>query len=183
MTIVAGIEIPSTDPVFLAVIFGAHIPLGLACVVVGAIAVLSEKGRGRHSKFGTIYFWCLLALFASASFLSLMRWAQNQHLFILGATSFACAWIGRTSLRRRWSYWTRVHIAGMGLSYVLMLIAFYVDNGKQLPLWKDLPHFTYWLIPLAVGVPLIVRSLLWPPLARVRGGIPIDAARRDDAII
>jgi hypothetical protein len=40
------------------------------------------------------------------------------------------------------------------------------DNGKQLPLWKDLPHFMYWLIPIAVGIPLIVRVLLWPPLAR-----------------
>jgi hypothetical protein len=55
-TIVAGIEIPSTDPVFLAVILGVHVPLGLACVVIGAIAMLSEKRRGRHSKFGTIYF-------------------------------------------------------------------------------------------------------------------------------
>jgi hypothetical protein len=54
----------------------------------------------------------------------------------------------------------------MGLSYVLMLIAFYVDNGKQLPLWKDLPHFTYWLLPLAIGVPLIARALLWHPLVR-----------------
>jgi hypothetical protein len=57
----------------------------------------------------------------------------------------------------------------MGLSYVLMLIAFYVDNGKQLPLWKDLPDFTYWLVPLAVGVPLIVSALLRHPLAR--GGL------------
>jgi hypothetical protein len=30
-TIVVGIEIPSTDPVFLAVVLGVHIPLGLAC--------------------------------------------------------------------------------------------------------------------------------------------------------
>jgi hypothetical protein len=49
-----------------------------------------------------------------------------------------------------------------------MLVAFYVDNGKQLPLWKDLPHFMYWLIPFAVGIPLIVRALLWPPLAPAR---------------
>jgi hypothetical protein len=55
----------------------------------------------------------------------------------------------------------------MGLSYVLMLIALYVDNGKQLPIWQDLPHVTYWLVPLAVGVPLIVRALLWHPLARL----------------
>jgi hypothetical protein len=54
----------------------------------------------------------------------------------------------------------------MGLSYVLMLIAFYVDNGKQLPLWKELPHFMNWLLPLALGIPLIVRALLWHPLVR-----------------
>jgi hypothetical protein len=48
----------------------------------------------------------------------------------------------------------------MGLSYTLMLIAFYMDNGKQLPLWRQLPSVTYWLLPSAVGVPLIVRALL-----------------------
>lgn len=170
-TIVAGIEIPSTDPVFLALVFAVHIPLGLACVVVGAIAMLSEKRRGGHSTFGAIYFWCLLALFASATFLSLLHWRENYHLFILGAMSFACAWFGRSALRHRWRYWIRLHIGGMGLSYIWMLVAFYVDNGHQLPLWKDLPHFMYWLIPVAVGIPLIARALLWPPLPRARGGI------------
>jgi uncharacterized membrane protein len=169
---VAGIEIPSTDPVFLVTVLGVHIPLGIACVVIGAIAMLSQKRRGRHSRSGTIYFWCLLALCASSTLLSLMRWSESYHLFILGAMSFTCAWVGRAALRRRWRYWVRIHIAGMGLSYVFMLIAFYVDNGKQLPLWKDLPHFMYWLVPLAVGIPLIVRALLWPPLARERAGIP-----------
>ena len=95
-----------------------------------------------------------------------MRWAESYHLFILGALSFASAWLGRKALRDRWRHWARLHITGMGLSYVLMLVAFYVDNGKQLPLWKDLPYFTYWLLPLAVGIPLIVRALLWHPLAR-----------------
>ncbi len=169
-TIVAGIEIPSTDPVFLAVVLGVHIPLGIACVAIGAIAMLSEKRRGRHSNFGTIYFWSLLALFSSATFLSLVRWDENYHLFILGAASFACAWIGRAALRRRWRSWVRLHISGMGLSYILMLIAFYVDNGKQLPLWKDLPHFMYWLIPIAVG------SRRWRERAL---GFPLDAAGCD----
>ena len=167
-TIVAGIEIPSTDPVFLTVIFVLHIPLGLACVGFGAIAMLSEKRRGRHSKLGTIYFWCLLALFASSTFLSLLRWAENYHLFILGSLSFASAWAGRVALRRRWRDWVRFHITGMGLSYTLMLIAFYVDNGKQLPIWKELPHLMYWAIPLALGIPLIVRALLWHPLVQAR---------------
>lgn len=68
-TTILGIEIPSTDPVFLAVIVGIHIPLGIACVMFGAVAMLSEKRRGRHSTFGTVYYWSLCALFASATFL------------------------------------------------------------------------------------------------------------------
>jgi uncharacterized membrane protein len=169
ITSVAGIEIPSTDPVFLAVVVGFHIPLGLACVVTGALAMSSRKGRGRHSKLGTIYFWCLLALSVSATFLSIMRWAENYHLFVLGLMSFASAWFGRTAVRRRWPFRLRLHLTAMGLSYILMLIAFYVDNGKQLPLWKDLPHVMYWLLPLLVGMPLIVRALLWHPLVRESG--------------
>jgi hypothetical protein len=165
-TTISGIIIPSTDPAFLAVAIGIHIPLGIACVVVGAGAMLSEKRRGRHSRFGTIYFWCLLALFASATFLSIMRWSENYHLFVLGAVSFACAWFGRLALRGRWRNWVRLHIAGMSMSYVFMLVAFYVDNGKQLPIWKDLPAVTYWLLPPAVALPLIIRALLWHPVVR-----------------
>ena len=165
-TTIAGIEIPSTDPVFLGVVVGMHIPLGLACVILGALAMLAQKGRGRHSSFGTFYYWCLLALFASATVLSVMRWAENYHLFLLGALSFASGWLGRAALRRRWRRWVELHIAGMGFSYVLMLIAFYVDNGKQLPLWRDFPAFTYWLVPLAFGMPIIVWALLRHPLAR-----------------
>jgi hypothetical protein len=34
----------------------------------------------------------------------------------------------------------------MGLSYILLLTVFYVDNGKSLPLWKELSPITYWLL-------------------------------------
>src|SRR5262249_36046555 len=130
MTVV-GIEIPSNDPVFLAVVLGVHIPLGLICVVLGLTAMLSKKGRGRHSTCGQIYFWCLLALTASATYLSIARWAENRHLFVLGMLSFASAWLGRTAMLRRWPYYVRLHIISMGLSYVVLLIAFYVASGKQ----------------------------------------------------
>jgi uncharacterized membrane protein len=162
--IIGGIVIPSTNPAFLAVIVGVHIPLGIACVVTGAVAMLSRKGRGRHSAFGTVYFWCLLVLFASATFLSIMRWSENDHLFVLGACSFGCAWFGRSALRGRWRHWIRLHMTGMSFSYVLMVIAFYLDNGKQLPIWKDLPHAMYWLLPLIVAAPLLIRALLYHPL-------------------
>jgi hypothetical protein len=63
----------------------------------------------------------------------------------------------------------RYGITGMGSSYILLLIAFYVDNGRSLPLWKELPPIAYWLLPAAVGIPLIVRALLWHPLVRRPG--------------
>ena len=60
---------------------------------------------------------------------------------------------------------------GMGLSYVIMLTAFYVDNGKSLPLWNQLPPIAYWVLPAAIGVPLIVRALRRHPLAQGRSGL------------
>jgi hypothetical protein len=165
MTIVAGIEIPSTNPVFLTVV-GVHILLGLACTVTGALAMLSRKRAGRHPRYGTVYFWCLAGVFLTAASLAAVRWAQDYHLFILGTLSFAAAYVGRQARRHRWRDWVRLHITGMGTSYILLLIAFYVDNGKSLPLWKELPPVAYWLLPAAVGIPLIARALLWHPLVR-----------------
>jgi uncharacterized membrane protein len=72
MTEILGIQIPSVDPVFLTIV-GFHILLGIACVIAGAVAISTPKGRGRHSSFGVIYFWLLAVLFASAAILSVIR--------------------------------------------------------------------------------------------------------------
>jgi hypothetical protein len=163
-TVVLGIPIPSTNPVFLAIV-GVHVLFGLAALITGGIAMLSKKGRGRHSNFGIIYFWCLFGVFITMSALSFMRWPENYHLFILGALSFSSALFGRTAIRRRWHHqWPRLHLTGMGASYVLMLTAFYVDNGKNLPLWRELPEIAFWFFPSAIGVPLILYALLRHPL-------------------
>jgi hypothetical protein len=166
-TNLAGIEIPSTNPAFLAVV-AIHILLGLACTVTGAIAMLSEKGPGNHPWYGTIYYWCLTAVFLTASGLAVVRWAEDYHLFILGALSWAAAHVGRVARRKQRRNWAKWHITGMGTSYILMLTAFYVDNGKSLPLWRELPPIAYWVLPAMIGTPLIARVLLRHPLARQR---------------
>jgi uncharacterized membrane protein len=173
ITVLLGIPIPSTDPVFLGIV-GVHVLFGLAAVIAGAMAMFARKGRGRHSNFGTIYFWCLFGLFVTMSALSFMRWAENYHLFILGALSFASACFGRTAARRCWRQWPRLHLAGMAASYIVMLTAFYVDNGKNLPLWKELPQIAFWVLPAAVGMPLILHALLRHPLV-----LAFDRARTD----
>jgi uncharacterized membrane protein len=164
-TIVFGMPVPSVDPVFLAVV-RFHIIAGMVCVVAGIAAMLSHKGRGRHSTAGTIYYWSLAFVVASATGLSIVRWAENYHLFLLGALSLLAATVARTALRQRWRNWTRPHITGMGLSYILLLTAFYVDNGKNLPLWRELPPWAFWVLPSAVGVPIIIHVLFRHPLVR-----------------
>ena len=75
-TTIAGIEIPSTDLVFLSIV-AVHVLLGIVAVVSGAVAMLSAKAPGRHPRFGTIYYWSIVAIFVSATVLSIMRWAED----------------------------------------------------------------------------------------------------------
>jgi hypothetical protein len=111
-TIVFGIPVPSVDPVFLAVV-RFHIVVGVACVLAGASAMLSYKSRGRHSTFGSIYYWCLAIIVATATVLSVMRWAENYHLFILGTLSLILATVARRALRERWRRWVKLHCTSL----------------------------------------------------------------------
>jgi hypothetical protein len=164
VTSVLGIDIPSTSPLFLTVV-GFHVLAALCAVMAGAGAMLSEKGTARHIAFGRIYYWCLTAVFVSTSALAFARWTENYHLFVLGALAFAAATVGRSAARRNLRN-RPLHVAGMGSSYILMLTAFYVDNGRSLPLWRDLPPIAYWTVPAAVGVPIMIWALLRHPILR-----------------
>ncbi|MBL8580177.1 MAG: hypothetical protein JNK47_23510 [Mesorhizobium sp.] len=163
MTVLFGIPIPSVDPIFLSIVV-FHILVGLPTVIVGAVAMLSRKGSLRHSRFGSLYFWLLSILFISATVLAAMRWEHDYHLFILGVLSFSAAVFGRTAARRRWPQWPRLHLSGMGGSYILMLTAFLVDNGQFLPVWRDLPHLTLWFVPSVLGLPFLMNALIRHPL-------------------
>jgi uncharacterized membrane protein HdeD (DUF308 family) len=164
-TIIAGLVIPSTSPLFLTAV-AVHVVAGLACIVAGILAMLSNKGPGRHPRYGRLYYGCLSVVFVSAVGLSAIRWAQDYPLFILAAIAFAAASLGRTAMHRRWRGAARLHIASMGLSYVVLLTAFYVDNGKNLPIWRGLPQIAFWLLPSAIGVPIVAYVMLRHPLVR-----------------
>src|SRR6516165_8767080 len=87
-TVVAGIEIPSTSPVFLGVV-GFHVLIGLACVVTGAGAMLSRKAPGRHPNFG--------AATTGVSLLSLRRQAPWLSCVGRKTTTCSCSAWGRSS--------------------------------------------------------------------------------------
>jgi hypothetical protein len=143
--------------------FGAflviHISAGLVCVISGATALLSPKQRGRHPRSGEIYYWGLAVVFVTATCLALMRWAESGYLFFLGSAAFGAASIGYAARKRHWKGWLTAHIVGMSLSYIVLLTAFYVDNGPKLPLWDRLPTLAFWIGPSVIGLPLVVRTL------------------------
>jgi len=164
-TIVGGIPLPSDTPLFLA--FAAlHIAAGLTAVIAGAVALFSPKQPGRHPLTGTSYYWALAVVFVTMSDLAFFRWSEDYHLFVLGLLSFLAATIGRMARQRLWPSWPRIHMTGMGASYILLVTAFYVDNGPNLPLWRELPSLAFWILPTLIGAPILINALLRHPLVR-----------------
>jgi len=170
--VIVGVPLPSNDPVFLALV-GVHIACGIACVVAGAVAMLSRKGPGRHPGAGILYYRFLAVVFLTTTSIAAMRWEEDAHLFALGVLSFSSASLGRWVQRKHRQGSLGVHIAAMGVSYIALLTAFYVDNGRNLPLWQELPQLAFWLLPAAIGIPIIVRALIAHPL--MHRGDPHDS--------
>jgi len=127
---ILGDQVGSTAPVFLAFL-AVHVTAGLTAVITGAAAALSRKGSPRHIRVGRWYYRAITVVFATATILAAMRWRQDYYLFLIGAAAFTTATIGYQH-RRRHQPGDTGHIAGMGIAYVAMLTAFYVDNGPHL---------------------------------------------------
>jgi hypothetical protein len=169
---ILGTEVGSTTPVFLAFL-AIHVLGGITAVASGAVAAIARKGRSRHIQAGRWYYRAITVVFATATILAAMRWRQDYDLFILGAAAFTAATIGYQH-RRRHRPGDTGHIAGMGSAYVVMLTAFYVDNGPHLPLWDHLPVLAFWLLPSAFGAPLIARAVMRARRARKSREPPSD---------
>lgn len=170
---VFGVVVGSTDPLFLTVL-AVHVLAALAAVVCGAVAALSAKGGVRHVRFGRRYYWAIAAVFGTATVLAVVRWREDYPLFLIGVVAFAAATVGYLH-RRRHRPGDAGHISGMGVSYIVMLTAFYVDNGPHLPLWDRLPPLVFWFLPAVVGAPILIRAL-----RRARGPAPVARAPRPD---
>jgi hypothetical protein len=111
-----------------------HVLAGLTAVATGATAALSRKGSPRHVRTGRWYYRAITTVFGTAIVLAAMRPRQDYHLALIGLVAYTAATLGYQH-RRRHRPGDSPHIAGMGLSYIAMLTAFYVDNGPHLPVW------------------------------------------------
>jgi hypothetical protein len=55
-------------------------------MITGALAATATKRRGRHTRSGTVYYWAITAVFATATAVTALRPARDYYLFLLGAT-------------------------------------------------------------------------------------------------
>jgi len=144
----------------LPTLIAVHVAAGVVAVVCGAGAMLTRKGSRRHRRFGRAYVIALVLLGGTAAVLAGLDWAHRWHLAVLGVAALSSATIGYSAVRLARPARIAVHLTGMGVGYIAMLTAFYVDNGPRLPLWSLLPPLWLWLLPPAIGVPIIVRAVL-----------------------
>jgi hypothetical protein len=174
---ILNITIPDSRPLFIGTV-AVHVAAGITCVGAGALAATARKQPGRHPHAGTVYLYGLAVIWVTATILAVMRWRHDWHLFILGTLAASLGLFGFVMRRRGRPGWKTWHGSAMGGSYVVLLTAFYVDNGPQIPLWKLLPHVTYWVLPSAVGIPIIVAALIHNGALRAPRMMPRS---RDDA--
>lgn len=153
-----GLDVASLSVVFL-VLLGIHVSAALVAIVSGLVAMFSRKGSGRHVVGGRFYFGAILIVFASACAMSAFRWPNDLPLVVAGAVAAVAASYGFI-YRRLHRPGDAPHIIAMGVSYVAMLTAFYVDNGPHLPIWQLLPSWLFWFLPAIVGTPLIIRAVV-----------------------
>jgi hypothetical protein len=155
---VPGADVVREGPV-LAAVLAVHVAAGLTCVVAGALAASARKRPGRHPVAGRVYLGGLAVVVVTAATMAVARWPHNAHLLAIAFVAGALALAGWRARRNRRPGWVTRHAIGLGGSYIALLTGFYVDNGPQLPVWDRLPDWTFWVLPSAVGVPLIVRAV------------------------
>jgi hypothetical protein len=133
-----------------------HIPAGVLATFLGAGAMLAAKGGPAHIWRGRAYLLALAVVCATGLALVATRGPRFLHLAPLGVLAASLGAIGYFARPRPRA---SLHIVGMGLSYIAMLTAFYVDNGPKLPGWRLLPPLAFWILPTFIGAPLIVRAM------------------------
>ena len=146
-----------------------HVLAGLMTGSIGVMTFCMSKHQARHPSFGKRYLWAYTVVFLTAIILSVQRWEADAYLFFLATIGYGFALGGYAARRFRQEprvrrmlgkQWIIAHIIGMIVSYVILWTAFYVDNAHLIPLLKQLPPLTFWILPSLIGLLFIVLSLV-----------------------
>ena len=171
-----GLDVASTSVLFLAILT-VHVAAAFVAIFSGIVAMVAHKGPGRHSRAGRWYLFGILVVFATACVLAAFRWPADLPLVLVGGIGAASAVYG-FAFRRLHRQGDIPHILAMGISYIAMLTAFYVDNGPHLPVWNLLPPPAFWVIPSIVGAPILTLAI-WKRRFHHRRPAPKDRVREE----
>lgn len=152
-----------------------HVSFGIAAAATGAGAMWARKAVGAHPRWGATYLWLMGGVVLTAFVLMAILPCENFPAFVVSLAAIPSAFVGRRARRRGREGSMRVHAAGMGLSYVLLVTAFSVE--AQTPPWNMVPDGPFWVFPSLIGMPLIARSLTQHALLR-RSTTADDEGRR-----
>lgn len=139
-------------------LIAAHVAAGIGAVTAGALAMLAVKGSAGHRRAGLSYLAALTILAISGGVLAFEDAHGRSDLPGLAVLALLLGMTGYAIRLRQRPGWRAYHLLTMGLSYVAILTAFYVDNGPRLPLWWRLPAWALWLLPSSVGALPLVRA-------------------------
>jgi hypothetical protein len=129
-----------------------HIVSGAAAMALGALALLASARR--HSTRLPLVIAYLAAVFATcltAVGLALLDWSRLWWIVPLALVSSLLALVGCVALRRDGRKWVAAH--GLGGSYIALVTALLVVSAGDISTTAEI---VAWIVPAAVGVPLIL---------------------------
>ncbi|MGH8839933.1 MAG: hypothetical protein ACRDVO_11875 [Jiangellaceae bacterium] len=131
-----------------------HIASGTVAMVLGPLALVAAARRHSSRALAlAAYVWSVFVTCLTAVVLSLLDWSRLWWILPLGALSFALALVGYVAVRRGWPRWVGAH--GLGGAYIALVTALLVVSASDISTTAEI---IAWILPAAVGVPLIVRA-------------------------
>jgi hypothetical protein len=160
-------------------LFGAvlalHIAVGTVGLVLGPIAMTARKRPGLHTRAGEAYHWVMLTVCVTAAALAALDWQRIWWFLPIAAGSYAFALVGYVAAKQRWKGWLGAHVTGQGGSYIAMTTALLVVNWQALTGTRGIESPWAWVLPTAVGTPLIA----WVNYRIARGRIALGPVARE----
>ncbi|MDQ3851074.1 MAG: hypothetical protein M3296_10745 [Actinomycetota bacterium] len=135
------------------ILLSVHVAAGCAGLVLGPLAMWSERGLTHRSRAGGGYHAAVLAVALTAAGLVALNPSALWWLAPLAALSYALALLGVLAPRWRRRGWVRAYAHGQGGSYIALVTALLVVS-------LDGPASAAgWVLPTLVGLPLIERRV------------------------
>ena len=137
-----------------AVFLALHVVSGAVSLVLGPLALLAAARRHPSREWVlTAYLWAAFATCLTAVVVSLLDWSRLWWLVPIAVVSYLLALVGYLAVHRGWPKWVSAH--GLGGSYIALWTALLVVSAGDISTTAEV---VAWILPAAIGVPLIVRA-------------------------